>query len=974
MPRRDLSSRRSKTAKVAMDGLTRLMREETRREELKQQARDARSRESSDGASSTDTDSVSISYLEESHPDLIKAIEDLRRLARGYRKGMPSPFRTTDIHRVEVMQAALKTGDIRKWDRSYLAIMLVATGWNEVAESNEIRRYKLRREQAEAELPIRRVLGGIKTRPPEERSQDHESAGATHEQEQVKTTAFESAVAQGATRDRDGSGQVRDDEPVKRRSARAVIRPFRAIYWKNLAYLDSGKKKVSAQQARIQRERHPINEGRAWLDILRILSNDTTSGRKAHARVMETIMLPPGVSARWTRDPGESLLEIMQHTGSHVQSLPSEQNAEMPGLTLYGTPAQNDAATRYLRSSDLLSASSKLYDDVSPLLSAHELHKVTHESSGENHGDARHEADAPIPDEELDLLNSVLDATYMVQSATAEPGPVRAVWHRTQPDLYIPLSTLLRTEQDAYTASPTSRLPSLPEDSISFTERILTLTAYRPRLLKYKGKNETRSPYHEDVQEELVRLLKSGFDQKIVTLEAVVTALDWLGRHMYFPAVRAIVLAADTAEFHLSAEVFDTMLRFAAISPSVDTFRYLVRFMHRAGGKATAVTWLHFESLTWRFHPSRVEEVREAMHEAGVHFDKDAKLELFKQDAPHLLTHFVKRHPDAKFDDFVRDIVSQYPDIARMGRRAANSLVDAALLLGRSDIALDVVRELIRQGERPNTTTLDHFLHSARRNRHVESAVAILSIFTRLPYKLNEKTETPLVSIHDDYHNAQYGNVLFEPSTRAFSVILSASSFRWLLWLAWDRRMWNCFRVFWRYACMAGHVDYGFVVKMKASLRAGQTARWDPKRHSNMPLLKRAGPGVPNHITGRTRVWDVWAARFVLGNADGLETWDAADKPVRRGPRERPKPDRMTDWFERLDLDLREVQSLKPVRPLAELAEEAYQLDLEWRKLNFGTTKGCTEGKWKGTEMLQVMMKAGIQVPVEVGSGVGMMV
>ncbi|KAK6437930.1 hypothetical protein LTR95_005866 [Oleoguttula sp. CCFEE 5521] len=685
-------------------------------------------------------------------------------------------------------------------------------------------------------------------------------------------------------------------------------------------------------------------------------------------------MLPPGVSARWTRDPGESILEIMQHTGSHVQSLPSEQEAEMPGLTLYGTPAQNDAATRYLRSSDLLSASSKLYDDVSPLLSAHELHKITHKPNDEEDGDAGHEADAPTPDEELALLNSVLDATYTVQSATAEPGPVRAVWHRTQPDLYIPLSTLLRTEQDADTGSLTSHLHYPLKDSVSFTGRIVALTAYRPRLLKYKGATEDRSPFHSDVQKELVRLVKAGFDRNIVTTEAVVTALDWLGRHMYFPAVREIVLAADTAKFHLSAEVFDTMLRFAAISPSVDTFRYLVRFMHRAGGKGTALTWLHFELLTWRFDPNRVGEVRDAMHEAGVQFDKDAKLELFKQDAPHLLTDFIKKHPDSKFDDFVRDISTQYPDIERMGRRAANSLVDAALLLSRGDIALDVVRELIKQGERPNTATLDHFLHSARRNRHVESAVAILSVFTRLPYNLNERTNTPLVSIHDDYHSSQYGNVLFEPATRAFSVILSASSFRWLLWLAWDRRMWNCFRVFWRYACMAGHVDYGFVVKMKASLRAGQTARWDPKRHSNMPLLKRAGPGVPNHITGRTRVWDVWAARFVLGSADGLESWDAADKPVRPGPRERTQPDRMTDWFERLDIDLREVQSLKPVRPLAELAEEAYQLDLEWRKLNFGTTKGFTEGKWKGTEMLQVMMKAGIQVPVEVGSGVGMMV
>ncbi|KAK6426127.1 hypothetical protein LTR95_016173 [Oleoguttula sp. CCFEE 5521] len=273
MRRRDLLSRRSKTAKVAMDGLTRLMREETRREELKQQARDARSGESSDGASSTATDSVPISILEESYPDLIKAIEDLRQHAesipndghatRGSDAGTLKDWRDSKVG--PELPGNHASGDGVEPSRGVLrdTALQAQTGagrkrthTENAGEASDTAR--------EAVSPIRRVLGGIKPRPPEDRSPEHENAGTTHDDEQARTDAFESAVAQGATRDRDGATPVRDEEPGKRRHSRASIRPFRAIYWKNLAYLDAGKKKVSAQQAMLQRERHPINEGRAW--------------------------------------------------------------------------------------------------------------------------------------------------------------------------------------------------------------------------------------------------------------------------------------------------------------------------------------------------------------------------------------------------------------------------------------------------------------------------------------------------------------------------------------------------------------------------------------------------------------------------------------------------------------------------------------------------------------------------------------
>lgn len=72
-----------------------------------------------------------------------------------------------------------------------------------------------------------------------------------------------------------------------------------------------------------------------------------------------------------------------------------------------------------------------------------------------------------------------------------------------------------------------------------------------------------------------------------------------------------------------------------------------------------------------------------------------------------------------------------------------------------------------------------------------------------------------------------------------------------------------------------------------------------------------------------------------------------------------------------LEFDQREVQSLRPTRPLAEIAEEAWRKDKTWKDKALGLPAGHRV-YGIGEKMLDVMLKDGIQVPVEVGDAVGM--
>jgi hypothetical protein len=113
-------------------------------------------------------------------------------------------------------------------------------------------------------------------------------------------------------------------EPIKTDPVFKEKRVFKDRYFLASKAQDNERMKAQARRHQLMAERHEFSERKAWHGTVKVLQQDSPEGAKNHKKRMETIRLPEGIFARWLRDPGESILEVMQRTGSHVQVVPGQ--------------------------------------------------------------------------------------------------------------------------------------------------------------------------------------------------------------------------------------------------------------------------------------------------------------------------------------------------------------------------------------------------------------------------------------------------------------------------------------------------------------------------------------------------------------------------------------------------------------------------------------------------------------------------
>jgi hypothetical protein len=115
-------------------------------------------------------------------------------------------------------------------------------------------------------------------------------------------------------------------------------------------------------------------------------------------------------------------------------------------------------------------------------------------------------------------------------------------------------------------------------------------------------------------------------------------------------------------------------------------------------------------------------------------------------------------------------------------------------------------------------------------------------------------------------------------------------------------------------------------------------------------------------VSSRRAMWDAWAAKFAMGVKAGLGPTHAAEvlrivgHSVAEDVSEKDshpntseqlaarQASRKSAYARRTLLltDRQEVQSLKPVRSLADMTEEAWRMDREWKERNLGLPKGLS--------------------------------
>ncbi|KAM0708874.1 hypothetical protein Q7P35_002910 [Cladosporium inversicolor] len=728
---------------------------------------------------------------------------------------------------------------------------------------------------------------------------------------------------------------------------------------------DKHRMKQRARRHLLSKQRSEISEKQAWREILRILEQHSPGDAEYYIKRMETIRLPEGIFAQWIRDPGDSILEVMQRTGSHVQVKPTKEIGHFSSITLLGTPSQNAAAKKLLQESDLLSAVSE--DDLNASKSLADYH-LRSEVGGPRERKNWAVDDTRPDDNQLHDHLDALDMSALEDAISITTGQdqTRAVWSKPTTT---PLGESFKVKSPkGHTVIGTAK-SATPPSATAFTAHIDGLTADRPRKLWTMDRRRNPHVQGQPIQDELVSLLTNPDNAHVITPVAARIALRYLAKHMFFPAIRDILNALKDANSHLDAELlnadlFNVLLDAAAQHENVVAFHYLINMMRERSVCPNAGTWIAFHTLMLKRYPGDSHKVLQKMRAKSVQTVPSVAIENIEAYASQLLLSFSRERPKASIRKFIENMNRDVQGVKWLTAFSANTMCHTLLKLGRISRAFELVDELIRGGGRPDVVTLNTFLTAANKGGHLPLAIVILRKF------------------HDLHnHSIALASTKKNPTTvlprpHDLSITPNGITFQLLFDLAWSTKYPNCARVFWRYACCAGHVDSTSAQLMKRSAES----------HSAKEGFVQT---TDTQLSPRAAMWQAWGAKFAMGVKAGLGPSHAADvlsvvsHPVVDAPKDSPpnSPEQLALRQARnkatrnrvalIAADQAEVQSLKPVRSFAEIAVEAWKLDKKWRETVFGLPKGLRR-YGDGDTMFEMMLKEGIEVPVEVGDGVGL--
>ncbi|KAH9829745.1 pentatricopeptide repeat domain-containing protein [Teratosphaeria destructans] len=684
------------------------------------------------------------------------------------------------------------------------------------------------------------------------------------------------------------------------------------------------RKRVETQRAR-HLERHGYLRGNipALLDdMLRLLERASFLGSDMDSRRKEVVRLPGGVRVSFRGTPSQSILEIMQRTGSHAQVIhfsqddavevdPKSPNDNLHAggrqprafnaLTLWGTPAENDAALNLLPEMvmpihggrplseelkigeyeiDITSASTTASEDLRS--TAPEKHCDLVRSSGVQASDSPDETEVfraieQWREEEQDPSPPVSNMQQHSGARIAEPeehSVVRPVWNMGAPDAMLLWSARLRSgvNPSAKTideSSPFDGFRSAIDSSSALTYYVAVLTSSPSRLLRRRitsswaaGRSEQQSKTSDIAQKvssELISLFNDRRLDGFVNQEAVNYALSHGVRTSNYSVVHELLSVVEkNTLYKMTSSNYNIMLAAAAKREDVHNFGQLLRAMIKRDIRPTSRTWILLHDLTWRVMPrDRALRVTDRLRRHGIFKMplpiRRACLSIVKKD----LTFHLERYPDFSLSKYIDRCdrlwgtvhasthLSSFHRFAIAPRvwlsvETAHVMIHVLLLRGMMSEAVEVLRTLRAAGERPGTVILNTLL-----SFHVDNAAKAVAIVRDVGTFQKHSTGTA-------------------PSSLAYN----ARTYALLFKVAWDCRCFNMARVVWRYACCAGEVCRQLEQQMLRSIFSYVPAPLSYRGRKKRAAAQEQHP--PALDLSRGQVYYGWVAKFAVGVSDGL--------------------------------------------------------------------------------------------------------
>lgn len=746
------------------------------------------------------------------------------------------------------------------------------------------------------------------------------------------TPSFHDAVshAEGA------EGRPRDGEPRVKSADQLKPRYF-------LTYHSSRQHRLqkSFHRWQIQKERHNRPSSDDWRRVLALLENATPTGEEHFKTRLEAVNLPGNVSLAFKGNAGAAILEIMQRTGSHVQvdtgvlamsKSTGNTRETFSAMNLRGTPQQNAAALKVLP--QYVEAMGPKDAQASKDFSDYSLR-----SPDKSYWD---EQDS-LSEAEIEQLEDVMD--QVTSSTDKITIPIRAVW----------------AEDRLRRGSPKApkHLLRRPEflSATSLTVYVENLTQKLPRLVTRKlyGKQRPKSyvGHIDGVTQEFVSLFTDETVIKDVTAATLDLALHYLTKHSKYDAFRKIFTSLEHHGYEFASSNWNALLAAAAKAGDVFNFRYMLKLMLDRKAPPTPMAWALFHDLMSRRFPLEAGVIVETMRRKGLLVDNKAASLIAANSAGNELTAHLAWKRD--LESFYRLYDNRFElsygrsDFEWLNINVVNRMCTVLLAAGRVEDAFAVLEDYETRnrskGQRTalETVTLNIFLTSAFRDADPSAAVAFLQRF----------------------RVSQPGAVV--PDHVTYSILFG---------VAWRKMHYNMLRVIWRYACAAGHVGYSMQSRMRTSMF------W--QRPKNLT----SSASIPWR-----QLWMAWAAKFAVGVHDGLHelqrarddggdvlgkslpapalsTFEAsivrlaAQHRMQKGSIE--YDDHYREVGDILRSDFAQVQNVAPVFPFAEILEQAFKRDREWKEKSLGHPQKLPslEGE---RDVFAEMMQMGIKVPLRVG-------
>lgn len=711
---------------------------------------------------------------------------------------------------------------------------------------------------------------------------------------------------------------------------------FPRRYLANYRRVAVGRMRKQLKAHEMQQGRHGYESSDDWRVILRILEDSTVSDTQLYKKQLETVMLPEGVVARFNRNAGVSLREIMEHTGCHVQVARGaahrlEDADSFAGLDLLGSSRQITHALEIL----------PRYIDATPTAEIPGTrerrhlndHFIEDRSSEEDAGlaslstaqlyqeyDSMDKGDVERNEEKLDQDTGTVDSVFT---------PLRSVWveDRTRKcNLY-----------KALDKSPRS-LSSPLDVSAYVADLCHSVPVAAHRILDEAHSHSARREHVQVVTDKLVSLFSNAAIAGMATSFTVDRAIAYFAKHSDLAAFRQLYKALEDGGYVFTASNWNRCLSMAAKAGDVHNYRYTLKVMLRHGVKPDPVTWTTFHDLMCRRFPRHSSSVAETMSKKGLlHNHRAAGLIAENAVSNDLKAHLASNNT---LGSFLRQYDSRFTstyglkDFKWFNVDVVNRMCAVLLSLGKSHGAFDVLEEFRRRnGEAAalDTVTLNTFLTSSLRDMNPASAVAVLQHF----------------------HTGKPGSLV--PNNVTYAILFS---------IAWRRKYFNMLRVIWRYACVSGHPGNSSRYRIKSNLI------------TSLSESLMAGPNL-----SRERVWHVFAAKFAVGIAGGSRRYreDLLPEGTRLNPFEfrmlrsvslgrlkidDPEYRRQRRMFSKVFTDdLAEAGLSRPVLPLADLLKSAWERDRAWKERGLGLPKTYSEN------MFREMLEDGIEVPMETGDG-----